>query len=299
MASPTPLASPTPPIQYGSRRARRAAEEAAHVAAARGGPLRAARATAVRLSGSAVTRRPLRPRASLTVALVHASAVSAVQDVRDHWWGRRRLALTSVAITTCLLVTEAAPQSAVAAPTVVVVPAPRSQDFRVVGTSPDALTRSDFTVVGRTTDGVVLTRLPGSTQAAARPVAGTIPSAGNFGGRNVAGCVACSTRHQGTDFAAATGTPVFAVMSGTVVSAGVLGGYGNQVLLRHPDGTETRYGHLSVIGVRPGQSVSVGEHLGAVGSTGVSTGPHLHFEVILGGHPVDPEPWLSARGLLR
>ncbi|WP_309147118.1 M23 family metallopeptidase [Curtobacterium sp. MCPF17_047] len=298
LASPTALASPTSPIQYGSRRARRAAEEAAQVAAARGGPLGAARASVVRLSGSAVTRRSLRPRVSLTVALVHASAVSAVQDVRDHWWGRRRLAVTSVAITTCLLVTEAAPQSAVAAPTVVVAPPPRSQDFHAVGTSPDALPRSDFTVVGRTTDGVVLTRLPGSAQAVARPVAGTIPSAGNFGGRNVAGCAACSTRHQGTDFAAATGTPVFAVMSGTVVSAGVLGGYGNQVLLRHPDGTETRYGHLSVIGVRPGQSVSVGERLGAVGSTGVSTGPHLHFEVIL-GHPVDPEPWLAARGLLR
>jgi murein DD-endopeptidase MepM/ murein hydrolase activator NlpD len=133
----------------------------------------------------------------------------------------------------------------------------------------------------------------------ARPVAGTIPSAGNFGGRVVAGCAACSTRHQGTDFAAASGTPVFAVMSGTVESAGVLGGYGNQVLLRHPDGTETRYGHLSVIGVRVGQTVEVGEQIGAVGSTGVSTGPHLHFEVILGGRPVDPEPWLAARQLLR
>ena len=206
--------------------------------------------------------------------------------------------LTSVAITTCLLITDSAPQSAVAASLEVATPAARSQRFRAVGTAPEMLARSDYTVVRRTADGVVLTRLPGSSQPVARPVVGTIPSAGNFGTRDVAGCAACSTRHLGTDFAAPTGTPVFAAMSGAVVSAGMLGGYGNQVLLRHPDGTETRYGHLSVIGVRSGQTVTAGEQLGAVGSTGVSTGPHLHFEVILGGHPVDPEPWLATRGLL-
>jgi murein DD-endopeptidase MepM/ murein hydrolase activator NlpD len=217
--------------------------------------------------------------------------------VRDHWWGRRRLALASVAIAGCLLVTDTAPPAADATPVVVAAPGVPSQVFRAVGATPDIPARADFTIVRRP-DGVLLARQPGSSEAVARPVAGTIPSAGNFGGRSVAGCTACSTDHQGTDFAAATGTPVLAVMSGTVVSAGVLGGYGNQVLLRHADGTETRYGHLSVVDVRPGQSVGVGERIGAVGSTGVSTGPHLHFEVILAGQPVDPEPWLAARGLL-
>jgi hypothetical protein len=320
--------SPTgsaPSIQYESRRARRDAEAAAVSvsrrprrgavvaaapatrrerriadAAARGpvGRRRAVRASAVPAPCSTATRRPLGPGAALTVALVQASVVETAHRVREHCWGRRGLAVTSVALAACLVVTDTAPRTAVAAPIETVAPGPLSQDFRVFGTSPDTTARADFTVVGRTADGVALARLPGSGETVARPVAGTVPSAGNFGGRNVAGCAACSTNHQGTDFAAAAGTPVLAVMSGTVESAGVLGGYGNQVLLRHRDGTETRYGHLSVIGVRPGQVVSAGERIGLVGSTGVSTGPHLHFEVILGGRPVDPEPWLDALGLL-
>jgi len=83
-----------------------------------------------------------------------------------------------------------------------------------------------------------------------------------------------------------------------VVSAGVLGGYGNQVLVQHADGLQTRYGHLSQIAVRVGQVVTAGERIGAVGNTGVSTGPHLHFEVIVSGRPVDPAVWLRAHGLL-
>ncbi|MCJ1715714.1 M23 family metallopeptidase [Curtobacterium sp. VKM Ac-2922] len=134
--------------------------------------------------------------------------------------------------------------------------------------------------------------------AAVRPVAGSVPTAGGFGGRWVAGCGACSTNHQGLDFAAATGTPVVAAMPGRVVSAGVSGGYGNQVLVQHAGGLQTRYGHLSRIDVAVGQVVTVGEQVGAVGSSGVSTGPHLHFEVIVGGRPVDPAAWLGARGLL-
>ncbi|WXF91848.1 M23 family metallopeptidase [Curtobacterium flaccumfaciens pv. flaccumfaciens] len=103
---------------------------------------------------------------------------------------------------------------------------------------------------------------------------------------------------RGVDFAAAIGTPVVAALPGRVVSAGVLGGYGNQVLLQHADGTATRYGHLSAIDVRPGQVLGAGERLGAVGNTGVSTGAHLHFEVIVAGTPIDPAAWLQARGLL-
>ncbi|WFR68206.1 M23 family metallopeptidase [Curtobacterium flaccumfaciens] len=78
----------------------------------------------------------------------------------------------------------------------------------------------------------------------------------------------------------------------------VFGGYGNQVLLQHADGSQTRYGHLSQIGVRGGQTVTAGQRIGAVGNTGVSTGAHLHFEVIVGGTPVDPAVWLRNRGLL-
>ena len=138
----------------------------------------------------------------------------------------------------------------------------------------------------------------GDRASAVRPVVGSIPAAGGFGSRSVRGCSACSTDHQGLDFAAPTGTAVLAAMTGRVVSAGVSGGYGNQILLEHADGTRTRYGHLSRISVRPGSSVAAGQRIGDVGSTGVSTGSHLHFEVIVGGTPVDPAGWLADRGLL-
>lgn len=114
----------------------------------------------------------------------------------------------------------------------------------------------------------------------------------------MAGCAACSTDHRGIDFAASAGTPVVASLPGRVVSAGPLGGYGNQVLVQHADGVQTRYGHLSVIAVRPGQVVAAGQGIGAVGDTGVSTGSHLHFEVVVAGVPVDPAAWLRVRGLL-
>jgi murein DD-endopeptidase MepM/ murein hydrolase activator NlpD len=74
-----------------------------------------------------------------------------------------------------------------------------------------------------------------------------------------------------------------------VVSAGWGGGYGNLVVLRHQGGMVTRYAHLSRIAVRPGQAVSQGQRIGAVGSTGLSTGPHLHYEVWANGQPVNPK----------
>ena len=99
--------------------------------------------------------------------------------------------------------------------------------------------------------------------------------------------------HAGVDFGAPAGTPVTAAASGKVVGAGTLGGYGNTVTLRHPGGVETRYAHLSSIAVSVGQEVVAGRTIGAVGSTGQSTGPHLHLEVRVGGQPVDPLPWLG------
>jgi murein DD-endopeptidase MepM/ murein hydrolase activator NlpD len=104
--------------------------------------------------------------------------------------------------------------------------------------------------------------------------------------------------HAGEDFAAPVGTPVHAISSGVVVFAGVESGYGNKVEIRHWDGTCSWYGHLSAIDVKVGQKVDPGELIGAVGSTGHSTGPHLHLEIHPhGGGPVDPLPWLRAHGL--
>ena len=97
------------------------------------------------------------------------------------------------------------------------------------------------------------------------------------------------TFHHGVDLRAAYGDAVPAAAGGTVVYAGERGGYGNMVIVRHEGGMETRYAHLSSIGVAEGASVDAGTPLGRAGSTGRSTAPHLHFEVLVNWERVDPE----------
>ncbi|GAB7103168.1 hypothetical protein JCM4814A_14820 [Streptomyces phaeofaciens JCM 4814] len=102
-------------------------------------------------------------------------------------------------------------------------------------------------------------------------------------------------RHTGQDFAVNTGTPVYAVGPGTVRATTCGDGFGNQVVVRHPDGYFTQYAHLSHIDVRAGERVAAGERLGLSGATGNVTGPHLHFEVRITpylGSSVAPLPWL-------
>lgn len=94
--------------------------------------------------------------------------------------------------------------------------------------------------------------------------------------------------HPGLDIAAPQGSPVRAAFTGTVLFAGWYGGYGKLVVVDHGQGTSTLYGHLSAILVVPGQQVPQGHVIGRVGSTGYSTGPHLHFEVRQNGRPIDP-----------
>jgi murein DD-endopeptidase MepM/ murein hydrolase activator NlpD len=103
--------------------------------------------------------------------------------------------------------------------------------------------------------------------------------------------------HAGIDLAAGTGAPISAVAAGTVVSAGSEGGYGRVVRLQHDAGTVTLYAHLSQLLVTVGQRVTAGTYVGLEGSSGHSTGPHLHFEVRVGDVPLDPAPWLRARGV--
>lgn len=95
--------------------------------------------------------------------------------------------------------------------------------------------------------------------------------------------------HKGIDYAAPTGTPALVVGDGVVTFAGRQGGYGNVVEVNHGAGHKTLYAHLSKIHVRNGQRVQKGQQIGAVGSTGWSTGPHLHFEFLVNGHHVDPQ----------
>ena len=98
--------------------------------------------------------------------------------------------------------------------------------------------------------------------------------------------------HAGIDIGAAYGSPISAAASGTVVSAGAMSGYGNVVVLDHGGGIATLYAHQSSVAVGAGQAVERGQTIGYVGSTGYSTGPHLHFEVRVNGTPVDPMGYL-------
>lgn len=100
--------------------------------------------------------------------------------------------------------------------------------------------------------------------------------------------------HKGIDMAAPTGTPIYATADGTIDMAEWYGGYGNFIKIEHGGDLETRYGHLSKLNVRPGQEVKKGDLIGFVGSTGRSTGPHLHYEVRIAGEAVDPTPYLHA-----
>jgi murein DD-endopeptidase MepM/ murein hydrolase activator NlpD len=106
--------------------------------------------------------------------------------------------------------------------------------------------------------------------------------------------------HTGVDFPVPTGTTVKSVAAGEVVSSGWGGSFGYQVVVRHTDGRYSQYAHLSAIAVKSGQKVSAGQRIGRSGSTGNSTGPHLHFEVRTGprfGSDIDPVAYLRAGGV--
>lgn len=100
--------------------------------------------------------------------------------------------------------------------------------------------------------------------------------------------------HEGTDFAAAHGTPIYATADGVVIHASTMSGYGRLVKIQHEFGLETRYAHLSQIHVKVGQRVSRGERIGDMGNTGRSTGTHLHYEVRVGGKAVNPMTYIKA-----
>lgn len=115
-------------------------------------------------------------------------------------------------------------------------------------------------------------------------------------------CWGAGRDHRGIDLARASGTPVRAIGSGVVTQAGwIWGGYGISVVIKHGDGIWSHYAHLSRAGARVGQRVDVGEVIGRVGSTGDSTGPHLHLELArtgaIIGSQINPAPWLRAHGV--
>ncbi|WP_243076399.1 M23 family metallopeptidase [Microbacterium sp. SS28] len=131
------------------------------------------------------------------------------------------------------------------------------------------------------------------------PLAGDYFKGRGFGYNPVLGCSYCSTDHQGYDMAQGCAAAVHAAGPGRVITAGTYQGYGNAVRIDHGDGLVTLYGHMQwnslLVGV--GDQVGAGVPLGAEGNTGKSFGCHLHYEVRQGGTPIDPQPFMAARGL--
>jgi hypothetical protein len=126
-----------------------------------------------------------------------------------------------------------------------------------------------------------------------KPVVGEVEFTSGFGVR-VDPFLGRPAMHTGLDFRAQTGDPVRATANGKVVNAGWAGGYGRMVEIDHGNGLSTRYGHLSQINVKIGDYVKIGQVIGEVGSTGRSTGPHLHYETRIDGEAVDPQKFLRA-----
>jgi murein DD-endopeptidase MepM/ murein hydrolase activator NlpD len=126
-----------------------------------------------------------------------------------------------------------------------------------------------------------------------KPVVGEVDMSSPFGMR-MDPFVRGPAIHTGIDLRGNTGDPVRATANGTVTTASTQGGYGKMVELDHGNGFATRYGHLSEIDVKVGQTVRIGDTIGRIGSTGRSTGPHLHYETRIDGEAVDPQKFLRA-----
>ena len=199
--------------------------------------------------------------------------------------------------------------------------APLEKMFEQAGVSPDALLRSVrsgwngqggpltpiMSTRGRSdpmterANGILdsMAEIDAYREAAARlPVADPVPSkayrqTSGFGKRRDP-FGAGSRMHKGLDFAGAKNTPIHATASGRVVRAGRFSGYGNCIDIDHGNGFVTRYGHLNSINVKVGQEVSRGDRIGGMGTTGRSTGVHLHYEVLRNGAQVDPMTFIKA-----
>lgn len=137
---------------------------------------------------------------------------------------------------------------------------------------------------------------PAAATGFAAPVSGVSPTTAY----RASGSSWSSGHHTGVDFPVGVGTSVKAVATGQVISAGWADAYGYEVIIRHADGKYSQYAHLSQLSVRAGQGVNVGQQIGRSGSTGNTTGPHLHFEVRTGpayGSDINPLSYLRARGI--
>jgi len=209
------------------------------------------------------------------------AALSSVQDGMESRVRRMRGVFSDLGLNTAQL-EAAAPRVAMGGPFVPVkLPADAGpferQLYRI------NVTRAQVDRLNR-----VLTQVPYR-----KPVIGEVEFTSAFGVRSDP-FLGRPAMHTGLDFRAAAGDPVRATANGKVAAAGWAGGYGRMVEIDHGNGLSTRYGHLSEIGVKVGEPIKIGQVIGAVGSTGRSTGPHLHYETRIDGEAVDPQKFLRA-----
>ncbi|WP_139199715.1 M23 family metallopeptidase [Curtobacterium sp. MCBA15_008] len=247
-----------------------------------------------------VVRRP-----AATVTSLPAAPRASRQQRASRPQRATRITLTSALAALAMFAASAMPAHASAGTsmaTSTLAPTVRTQDYAVTqAISASALDRDEFTVGGGTASSSAAPGTAVSYGGAVRsPFPGPVRMSSGFGYRS-APCGACSSLHQGLDFNPGMGAPIGAVAAGTVRVSGTYFSYGNAVIIDHVvDGREvsTLYGHM-IPGSSPlkvGDTVEAGEFIGKVGSSGVSTGAHLHLEVLMDGvTPIDPKAWLEAR----
>ena len=245
------------------------------------------------VTSDAVTATPVRPGRSGRILIM--SAMLAV-------------GLMSVSTSTPATAVESTPEKALesldtsierASQTVTIdasaVSASIERDSYSVGELAPAAAAEPVPVAEAAPEPVVEEPAPAPAPSWVLPVTGNITSP--YGPRPNKPVAGVGAFHYGIDLAGPAGTPIAAASAGTVVEAGVLGTYGNWVLIDHGNGVQTGYAHASDILVSVGQTVSAGETVALRGTTGASTGPHLHFEVRVNGEKIDPAPFMAERGV--
>jgi murein DD-endopeptidase MepM/ murein hydrolase activator NlpD len=309
-ASASPRVASMPSPAHATRAARRAAE----AEAARGRSRRAAPSETV------VAPRPVRPAARAAQRSVGAAPVSSRstpqpaqarrQKSSFRNAGKRVTVVGAMVFAGAMLVSTSVPANAFFVDTderTVAKKATASQTFVAGATAEDAASRDGYGVTemkvapvseyASTSSSTFSNDVAGTVQW---PFATGVPISSGFGARHVSNCGFCSTFHNGLDFVPGAGSPIQAIAGGTVSAVtGPGGAFGNHVEIEHViDGQKvtSTYSHMQTgsVQVSVGETVTVGQLVGKVGSTGNSTGAHLHFEIHLGGVPVDPYPWLTA-----
>ena len=316
--APAPVASTaaeTTPA-HATRAERRAAE--AEAARRRGRrPAVSETASAPRASRAAAraAQRPVAPapvarRAAAATAATTAPASAPRQRSAFRSAGKRVTVVGAMVFAGAMLVSTSVPANAFFVDTAERTEAKKataSQTFVAGAATDDSASRDGYSVTemkvapvseyASTSSSTFSNDVAGTVQW---PFATGVPISSGFGARHVSNCGFCSTFHNGLDFVPGAGSPIQVIADGTVSAVtGPGGAFGNHVEIEHViDGQKvtSTYSHMQTgsVQVSVGEKVTVGQLVGKVGSTGNSTGAHLHFEIHLGGVPVDPYPWLTA-----